>query len=205
MTTRRRMREARRRRSRRIRALLAAGVVFGVGAAGTLAAWNDSEHATATFDSGSFGIWGSIDGATFVDHAVSGTPATLNFQLAPTAMVPGTTTYALFSVKTLDDSVGGSVSLAAGTPSGALAPYLRYGVRIVPTPTCDASAYGASGDIVVAGGSALTVSGASPQTLAAAGASPVHYCFAVTLPADADNGAQGQSGAQSWTFAGTTG
>ena len=39
----------RRSRSRMIRAILAGGLVLGVGTAVTLAAWNDSEFVTETF------------------------------------------------------------------------------------------------------------------------------------------------------------
>ncbi len=59
-----------------------------------------------------------------------GTAATLNFQLVPTAMAPGNSTYALFSVKTANPSVAGTVQLIAGTPTGTgLAAHLTYGVR----------------------------------------------------------------------------
>ena len=64
----------RRRRSRMIRAILAGGLVLGVGAAVTLAAWNDSEFVTGTFTAGTFNMQGSTtDGTTFTDHPV-GTP-----------------------------------------------------------------------------------------------------------------------------------
>src|SRR5690606_31735774 len=55
----------RRRRSRMIRALLAGGLVLGVGTAVTLAAWNDSEFASGTFRAGTFDLEGSTDGTTF--------------------------------------------------------------------------------------------------------------------------------------------
>ena len=49
----------RRRDSRRVKAVLAGGMVLGIGAAITLAAWNDSEFATGTFSAGHFGIEGA--------------------------------------------------------------------------------------------------------------------------------------------------
>src|SRR5690606_23874046 len=57
--------------SRKVRALLAGGVVLGIGAAATLAAWNDSEYAGATFTAGSFNLEGAVDGAdgSYTDHA----------------------------------------------------------------------------------------------------------------------------------------
>lgn len=204
MSTRRGLREARQLRSRRIRAILAGGLVLGVGAAATLAAWNDSEYATATFTSGKFDIVGAIDGATFSGHATSGTAAGLNFQLPPTAMAPGSTTYALFSVKTANPSVAGNLLLSAGTPGGTgLAAHLTYGVRTVATAVCDATTY-STGTVVVAAGSALTAGAAGTQPVAANGGSQVNYCFAVTLPTTAPNAAQSLTMSQTWQILGTS-
>jgi predicted ribosomally synthesized peptide with SipW-like signal peptide len=217
MRTRRAMREAKRLRSRRIRAVLAGGLVFGVGAAMTLAAWNDSEYATATFTAGRFDIVGATDGATFSSHATAGAAATLSFAVAPTAMVPGTTTYALFSVKTANPSGAGTLQLTAGTPGGTgLATYLTYGVRLVPTAatpslSCTAATYAAasaSTSVVVADGSALTTNGAAtttvPQAVTANGANQLNYCVAVTLPTTAVNAAQGLTMTQTWQIQGTS-
>ena len=52
-------------RRRMLLAVIAGGVVLGVGTAVTLAVWNDSEFASGTFSSGQFDLQGSIDGATF--------------------------------------------------------------------------------------------------------------------------------------------
>jgi predicted ribosomally synthesized peptide with SipW-like signal peptide len=204
MVTRSGMREKRRLRSRRIRALLAGGLVFGVGAAATLAAWNDSEFGGATFTAGRFDIVGSTDGTVFASHATSGAAATLNFQLPPTAMAPGTTTYALFSVKTANPSVAGTLQLTAGTPGGTgLAAHLTYGVRTIAGTACNATTYPA-GTSVVTDGSALTAGGASTQTVSANGAAQVNYCIAVTLPTTALNAAQGLTMSQTWQIQGTS-
>lgn len=211
MHTRRQMREARRLRSRRVRAVLAAGLVLGVGSAATLAAWNDSEFSSATFTAGKFGITGSLDGQTFTDYTISGSPAPLNFQLPPTAMTPGMTTYALFSVKTLPDSVAGNVTLSVSTSTGALLPNLSYGVRLIPTPTdgveatkCGATAYNASTSVVVPAGTAMATGAAGSQPVGANGSGQVNYCFAVTLSANADNSAQSKTANQVWQVLGTS-
>lgn len=204
MTTRRGRREARRRRSHRIRAVLAGGLVFGIGAAATLAAWNDAEFATATFQAGRFGIVGATDGTAFTDHATAGSAAALTFALAPTAMAPGSTTYALFSVKTANPSVAGTVQLTAGTPGGTgLATYLTYGVRTIAGTSCSAATYPA-GTAVVADGSVVTANGSTTQAVAANGVGQVNYCIAVTLPTTAPNAAQGLTMSQTWQFAGTS-
>ena len=204
MVTRSEMRERRRLRSRRWRAVLAGGLVLGVGAAVTLAAWNDSEYGSASFTAGKFDIVGAVDGATFSSHATAGAAAALNFQLAPTAMAPGNATYALFSVKTANPSVAGTLQLTAGTPGGTgLATYLTYGVRTISGTTCNATTY-AAGTAVVADGSALTANGATTQAVTANGAAQVNYCIAVTLPTTAPNAAQGLTMSQTWQIQGTS-
>lgn len=203
MKTRRGMRDARRLRSRRIRALLASGLVLGVGAGVTLAAWNDSEYGAASFTTGQFGIQGSTvtNPSVFSDHG-AGAPATLAF--APSAqlsaLAPGNTVYALFSVRTITPSVAGAVTMQGATLSGALTA-LQYGVKLIPAATvCDATSYAASTTVLVAAGSALTV-GAAAQTLLANGGNQLNYCFAVSLPVGADNTTQNQSVTATWQFA----
>lgn len=204
MDTRRGVREARRLRSRRIRAVLAGGLVLGVGATMTLAAWNDSEYATATFTAGRFDIVGAADGATFASHATTGTAAALTFVAAPTAMAPGTTTYALFSVKTANPSIAGTLQWSAGTPGGTgLATYLTYGVKTISGTTCNQTTYGA-GTAIVADGSALTAAGATTQAVSADGGNQVNYCVAVTLPLAAPNAAQSLTMSQTWQVLGTS-
>lgn len=200
--TRRSMREGRRSRSRRIRAVLAGGLVFGVGATMTLAAWNDSEYSSATFTAGRFDIIGAVDGATFSTHPV-GTPAALTFSAPFNAMVPGSTVYALFSVKTANPSVAGSLQLSVASTAGTgLGTYLRYGVRTIAGTSCTAATYPA-GTVVVADNSAISTAGTGTQAVAANGGSTVNYCIAVTLPASADNGAQGLTAVQTWQILGT--
>ena len=202
--TRRGLREAKRLRLRRIRAILAGGLVLGVGAAATLAAWNDSEYGAATFTAGRFDIVGSTDGTTFASHATSGAAATLSFVVAPSAMSPGTTTYALFSVKTANPSVAGSLQLGVGSTAGTgLAPFLTYGVRSIAGTACNSTTY-AAGTAVVADGTALSAGAAGTQAVAANGGSTVNYCFAVTLPSTAGNGAQGLTAIQTWQITGTS-
>jgi len=199
-----RRRASLRRRLRRIRAVLASGLVLGIGAAGTLAAWNDSEHGSATFTAGRFGVVGATDGTTFAEHATEATAAPLSFQVTPTAMAPGTTTYALYSVRTVNPSVAGTVQLvAAAANSTGLGQYLTYGVRTITGTTCNGTTFG-TGTVLVASGSALTIGSTTPLTLQANAGNQVNYCFAVTLPATAPNGAQGMSVTARWEFPATS-
>lgn len=186
--------------------MLAAGVVLGVGAASTLAAWNDSEYTQANFTAGVFGIVGATNGATFTEHPAPASAATLSFQLPATAaaMAPGNTVYALFSVRTVNPSVAGTVQLTADGANGAgLGTHLRYTVKTIPGTTCNATPQ--TGEtMIVPAGSTLTTGATLAQTLAANGASPVNYCFAVTLPTTAPNAAQGLSTTARWTFTATS-
>jgi len=201
--TRRSMREGKRLLSRRIRALLAGGLVFGVGATMTLAAWNDSEYGNATFTAGRFDIVGAIDGATFSSHPV-GTPAALSFSAPFSAMAPGNTVYALFSVRTANPSVAGTLQLSVASTAGTgLGTYLRYGVRSIAGTTCNGTTYSA-GTAVVPDNSTMATGGTGTQAVAANGGTTVNYCIAVTLPAATDNGAQGLTAIQTWQVAGTS-
>ncbi|MEV4775647.1 SipW-dependent-type signal peptide-containing protein [Microbacterium sp. LTA6] len=206
MSTRKGMREARRLRSRRIRAVLASGLVFGVGAAMTLAAWNDSEHTTANFTAGRFGIVGATDGVAFSEHPTA-PGATLPFQLPATAaaMTPGATVYALFSVRTINPSVAGSVQLKAGAGNGAgLGAHLTYSVRTITQTTCNAANFGTGTAVAGLPVNATLVTGAtSSQALTANAGAQVNYCFEVTLPAAAPNTAQGLTLTATWEFAAT--
>ncbi|TFD46205.1 hypothetical protein E3T55_17535 [Cryobacterium frigoriphilum] len=193
----------RRRGLTRMRAVLAGGLVFGVGAAVTLAAWTDQEHASSGFTAGTFSIVGAADGVTFTDHPTA-PGATLTFAVAPTAMAPGSTVYALYSVKTAPTSVPGSIQLSADAAnSSGLGAYLTYGVTRIAGTSCTAVTF-AGGSVDVATGSALTAGAAGSVALSGAGASVVNYCFAVTLPVGAPNAAQGTTLTAHWIINGTT-
>lgn len=187
----------------RLRAVLAGGLVLGLGVTATLAAWTDKEHTAGEFKAGTFSIIGSTNGTDYSDHP-SAPGAPLNFTLAANAMVPGATVYAMYSVKTKGESVGGSIHLTAhsGNENG-LGAYLEYGVAQIAGTTCNAAAF-AEGTPVVGLRSKLTTGAATNATLPAAGASPVNYCFAVGLPTNAPNEAQGTALDGQWTFQATT-
>ena len=191
----------------RIRALLAGALVFGIGSTLTLAAWTDTETARGSFTASTFGILGSTDGTNFAEHSASG-PAALSFTAPVTAMSPGSTSYAKFTVKTTSaTNVAGTLVLGGATVTGTgLGGYLTYGVRTISAATttaCDANTF-ASGTTVVPSGSALTTGAGSAQALAAAGGSPVAYCFAVTLPTGTSSAAQGLTATATWTLTGTS-
>lgn len=191
-------------RSRRVRAILACGLVLGVGASTTLAAWNDSEFGGATFTAGRFDVQGSTDGSTFSQHATSTAAATLPFSVSSVAaaMTPGDKVYALFSVKTANPSMAGTVQLTANaTNNTGLGAYLTYSVHTISQTTCNAANFATGTALTgLAAGSALTVGSTATQALSANGANQVNYCFEVTLPAGTASAAQGTTLNAVWEF-----
>nr|WP_300150909.1 SipW-dependent-type signal peptide-containing protein [Propionicimonas sp.] len=95
---------------RKLAALLAGGLVASVGVISTLASWNDSEFAGATFTAGHFDLEGSTDGGlTYAQHPTVDEPGVLTFEAPAENLSPG-------------DWAGGefTVRLAKGTTHNAL-------------------------------------------------------------------------------------
>lgn len=185
-------------RSKRVRALLAGGLVLGVGAAVTLAAWNDSEFAQGTFTAGSFNLVGSLDGTTYANHAALGSPAALAFTVNPTKLAPLDVVYAPFAVE-LDAATTNAavVTVSNGATSGVVSA-LTYTLIQPTTFGCTSSTTGTA--LVPAGTSVGTVPGSTTFNLAAglsAGVAgvPVYLCFKVTATALI---AQAQTGTATW-------
>jgi predicted ribosomally synthesized peptide with SipW-like signal peptide len=186
-------------RNRKTRAILAGGLVLGIGAAVTLAAWNDSEFAQGTFTAGTFNLTGSTDGSTFTDHVTAATPASLGFTVSPTALSPGDTVYAPFAVR-LDQTTTSNavVTVSNAATSGSVAD-LTYSL-IQPTAFgCSATTTGtvlvpsATGLGAVPGGTTFTL---AHGTAGAAGGA-AYLCFTVTA---GSNLTQGQTGTATWQF-----
>ena len=189
----------RRLRGRRIRAILAGGLVLGIGAAVTLAAWNDSEFAQGTFSAGTFSLLGSTDGTTWTEHPLAGSAATLPFTLAPTQMAPGDVVYAPFAIE-LDKNTtnSGTVTISAPSTTGVVTNMTYTLIQ----PAAFGCAAGTTGTALVTAGTALgsaagtltfpLVKGTPPTTAGA----PAFLCFKVTAGAIA----QGQTGTATWQF-----
>lgn len=186
-------------RGRKARALLAAGLVLGAGAAVTLAAWNDSEFATGTFSAGTFNLVGSTDGTTFSDHPTAGSAATTAFTVNAATLTPGDVTAAPFAVQlaagTTNDAV---VTVSAAGTTGTVA-NLTY--ELLQTPTFGCTAATAGTPLVPAATAVGSVPGAPTFALAhgagAATGAPVFLCFKVTAGAGLT---QGQTGSATWQF-----
>lgn len=99
-------------KSRKARAILAGGVVLGIGASMTLAAWSDSEWATGTFGTGGFTFQGSTNGSDFSEHAEQAEAAALNFTVDASDLTPGASVEATYWVK----AVGAAANVTINTP-----------------------------------------------------------------------------------------
>lgn len=181
-----------------VRAILAGGVVLGVGAAITLAAWNSSDFATGDFQAGTFAIEGSTDGSAFANHS-STSPAELSFDVSAANLSPGVTTYAGYAVRVAaNSSTGGTVTLLSAGTTGTTTG-LTYTIIETDSITCDATTTGtalvpSTALGTVPASTTFTLSPGTPTTDAGA---PQFLCIAVT----ADDGlSQGQSATATWQF-----
>lgn len=174
----------------RVRALLAACSVLGLGAVGTLAAWTDSSTATSgTFSTGTIDLRlgpGTTDPNPFTITA-----------LTLTNMAPGATITATLQVNNSGslpftyDVVGSATNAGAGVDQLGTA----MTVQIYAGSTCTGTVLNASAKFTF---SALTAA----RSLAS-GANET-LCFRATLPASADTALQGKSTVGTFVFTATT-
>jgi predicted ribosomally synthesized peptide with SipW-like signal peptide len=192
-------RDAKRTRSLRIRALLAGGLVLGLGGTAVLAAWNDSEFAQGTFTAGTFNMQGSTDNTAWSDHATQGTAAALSFTVNPASLSPGDVVYAPFAVRLAAGTTNGAtVTVSNATTTGSVA-NLTY---TLVQPTAFGCAAATTGTALVPAATAVgTVPGSTtfPLAVGAAGAAgaQVNLCFKVTAGSGL---VQGQTGTATWQF-----
>lgn len=187
--------------SRKVRAVAAGGIVLGVGAAVTLASWNDSEFAEGVFGTSTFVLESSTNGTDYVSTE-NGSPATLEFDAAE-AMSPGSTAYAPFFIRLNEDStVSGvieNVSLTAA--SGGNTSHLSWSLfHIAASATCDGTVEGTP----LASGNSLSETAQTaeiPLVVGADGAAgtAVQFCLRVTTGSGASQGDSGTSA--TWQFA----
>ncbi|KZF08188.1 MAG: SipW-dependent-type signal peptide-containing protein [Rhodococcus sp. (in: high G+C Gram-positive bacteria)] len=203
-------------RKRKIRALLAGGLVLGVGAAITLAAWTDNVFGNSDFATGD-AAW-NLQG-----NFSTGTPAwTPEYNVSPGGAIqfpvplkdnlsPGDVVRAPLGLRLEPgQTLGASITLTGPTiaPTNVLANALTYGIYTgVTAADCVSGNIGTS--TVVPAGSPLSTGTATPITISsgtdAQNGTPVELCFVVTLPANTPNTASGlQTGQLVWDFAGTS-
>ncbi|GAA1923094.1 hypothetical protein GCM10009775_14370 [Microbacterium aoyamense] len=188
-------------RRRIILAILAGGAVLGVGAAITLAVWNDSEFATGTFSSGEFDLEGSTNGTAFSsDEEAPG--KTLAFQLNADALSPNDVVYAPFALQLSADSDYSATVDLSNASDGDIGANLTY--DLYAGGEFDAACSAATpptGTPLVADRAATEAGVVADILTLSAAATPTNLCFVVTAGADLD---QSQSGTITWEFAGTS-
>lgn len=195
----------RRWRSRKVRAILAGGLVLGIGAAITLAAWTDNEFATGTFTAGQFNLQGSTDGSTYADHNSSAGAAALSFSTGFNNMSPNQTVYAGFWLRLAAATTSGAnLQLAGFSGTGTATAQLTYSIyTISAAATCNAST--ATGTPIATGtlndttATSTVVALAAPVSPAAGAAQQL--CFAVTSSAGL---AQNSTATGTWQFTATS-
>lgn len=210
-------------RARKRKAILAGGVVLGLGAAVTLAAWSDDVFANGTFNTGSFELEGNLT-TTDVDSSAVVTQyqkydvspsGTLQFKqvLTEVTLQPNEEVFAPISLRlsptTTDDGKYVLTGVTFGTPADAdLASKLNY--RVITgstaalcdsqTPTGGTNWY--SG-VVADSAPGTTNSSASPRDLLKNAGTRDQLCLGITLN-DNSESVQGATTTQViWQFKAT--
>lgn len=203
-------------RKRKVRALLAGGLVLGVGAAVTLAAWTDNVFGNAQFASGDapWNLQGNFATGAPVWLPENNTPngGALQFEVPlKNNMTPGDVVHAPLGLRLEPgQALGASVTLtgptnAASTTFGAA---LRY--TVYSGVTAASCAAGTVGSATVVGPNAPLGTGTTAPIVLPGGppaiaGTPVELCFVVTLPDGTSNSVSGQNtGTLVWNFAGTS-
>jgi predicted ribosomally synthesized peptide with SipW-like signal peptide len=189
----------------RVRAILAGGLILGIGGSLTLASWVDTEYAQGSFSASRFDTESSVDTGTSWQDAVAAPGSVLAFQ--GTGMSPTAVRYASLWIRTKAASVAGTLSLQGATNTNAtLAAVLLYRVVRYDTGTCGAALFIAGATYVVGSAGAteaskvaLTTAGAA-TAVAANQTANTQLCFEVTMAAAAvsNNLLQGQSVVATW-------
>lgn len=192
-------------RRRKVAAILAGGLVVGVGTAATLAAWNDSEYAASTFTAGSFNMQGSTDQTAFSNYATSTGAAGLAFSVPVANLSPGDVVYAPYALR-LDAATTNGANVVVDTVTNTgIVTNLTYGVMSTTAKGCNASAF-TGGTKVIGDGTALNSVGTPTgftlaKPVASSDGAPTYLCFKVTAGSGL---AQGQTGTVTWKFTATS-
>jgi predicted ribosomally synthesized peptide with SipW-like signal peptide len=178
---------------RKIAAVLSGGLVFGLGTLATLASWNDSDSATATFNAGVFKLQGSVDGSHFSDHVTS-PGADLAFTTPFRDLHPGSVVYAPFAVRLTPDTTS-AATVVISASSTEVVTGLSYQLLRSDAFGCGAAT---TGTTLVAASPVGDAKGAASFELATSGATSTAYlCFRVTAN---DSLVQSQQGTGIWQF-----
>lgn len=186
--------------SKKAKALLAGGLVLGVGAVVTLASWTDQEWASASFQSGSFTIESDAHDGKGFDSRSDIDGSTLNFEMPRTGKLgPNEKVAAPLSLR-LDKDTTHDATVTMTADADRHIEGLSYEAIPVKSPedcSIDTESNGAQNKL----GSAPA---ASPEIkLSANGANTPGDASTLCFVVSADgNLAQDQTATASWTFVG---
>lgn len=192
--------EPRSKKAPKVRAVLAGGLVLGIGAAVTLAAWNDSEFAQGTFTAGSFNLEGSTDGTTYEEHDVLNGPAALTFTTSTANMSPGDEVSAPFAVRLDDETSYDAAVRVTSAPTSGPQTGLTYSLTRTTSFGCGTGVLSTLVPATQQLGTVPTTAVTFPLSQGAGDdpGTPVYLCFQVTAGATLP---QGETSVATWEFA----
>jgi predicted ribosomally synthesized peptide with SipW-like signal peptide len=221
--------EPRSAKATKVRAILASGLVLGIGAAFTLAAWTDNEWVFGQSDNGGGpgtktyhlqqNTWTGAGGTASWSDQDTPPGGALTFSVDADDLVPGSTVYAPMQLR----AAAGSEALVASltealqstptdpvTNSSVLYGALRYEAKQgVDKASCNAAGFGGAGSNIIPAGSPLaTISGVGitlPPGDNVTDGAPADICFALTLPSSAASSLQGLKTVPLWKFTSSVG
>ncbi len=178
-------------RSTRVRAVLACGIVFGLGTVGTMAAWSATNTTTSgTFTTGSVDLWLNNVNAT--------TTAPLTIPLG-SSLLPGQSGAVIINVQNRGISAGNYTTQARATNAAGQAVRLSIvvggsvsGSTCMGTPSVSNLALTATN---------VSLLGTRGPLAATSGADSL--CLQFTLPTSAPNAVQSTTGTVIFTFTGS--
>lgn len=184
--------------ARKRKALLADGIVLGLGAAFTVAAWSDDVWVSASFNTSPLNLEGNI-GDGWRAFATADNAAHLTFTVSPSAMRPGDSVYAPLSMRLGAGGASGAVVSIpeGGAPQGpatrspandAFFSSLRVSVISSLTSLCTA---GAPAGPVIGGYGDVPLNTDGTGTLLNLSSTPSSICIQITLPSSAPPEVQG--------------
>lgn len=174
-------------RSARFRALLSLGMVLGLGAVGTLAAWS----ASTTTTSGAFTTG-------YVDIQLADSPAAYSVVFtSPTTLLPGQSISAVLPIRNVGNLPVTYTSSFMGSGAMGLALQLKVTTdQVVKNNTCEGTAVTGTPAAVTSTG---TTFGGTRGTLAPT-VGTESLCLQFTLPPTASSALQGQTGSVVFSF-----
>lgn len=197
-------------RGQKVAAIAAFGIILVSGAGvASLAAWTDTEWVQ-----GGVGTDPGISTSVFriQQNTTTGSTGWVDEPDSPggviafvdaSGLTPGDTAYGFVRLRTVDDSLAGTVTLNESALVGANSLYgaLRYGAGIVAsTAECSAAQFGVGDDGLVPFDTSLSADVAPTFSIAADASAERIVCFAVTLPAGSPSTLQGLTTTPEWYF-----